>query len=77
MAGEANAPFLSISGSEFVEMFVGVGVGAARVRDLFQQATLVGLFMNLTQATGKALGQTVTLKCLDHELDEDSCLCRH
>jgi cell division protease FtsH len=36
VAGEANVPFFSISGSEFVEMFVGVG--AARVRDLFQQA---------------------------------------
>ncbi|MFW5878988.1 MAG: ATP-dependent metallopeptidase FtsH/Yme1/Tma family protein, partial [Myxococcota bacterium] len=36
VAGEANVPFFSLSGSEFVEMFVGVG--AARVRDLFQQA---------------------------------------
>jgi len=36
IAGEANVPFYSISGSEFVEMFVGVG--AARVRDLFEQA---------------------------------------
>ena len=36
MAGEAHVPFFSISGSEFVEMFVGVG--AARVRDLFEQA---------------------------------------
>lgn len=36
VAGEANVPFFSISGSEFVEMFVGVG--AARVRDLFEQA---------------------------------------
>ena len=37
VAGEANVPFFSISGSEFVEMFVGMG--AARVRDLFKQAT--------------------------------------
>ena len=37
VAGEAKVPFISISGSEFVEMFVGVG--AARVRDLFEQAT--------------------------------------
>ena len=37
VAGEANVPFLSISGSDFVEMFVGVG--ASRVRDLFDQAT--------------------------------------
>jgi len=36
VAGEAGVPFFSISGSEFVEMFVGVG--AARVRELFQQA---------------------------------------
>ncbi|MFN8455354.1 MAG: AAA family ATPase [Anaerolineae bacterium] len=36
MAGEAGVPFFSISGSEFVEMFVGVG--AARVRDLFKRA---------------------------------------
>src|SRR5690606_37574577 len=35
-AGEANVPFYSISGSEFIELFVGVG--ASRVRDLFQQA---------------------------------------
>ena len=36
VAGEANVPFLSLSGSDFVEMFVGVG--ASRVRDLFKQA---------------------------------------
>ena len=36
MAGEAHVPFFSISGSEFVEMFVGMG--AAKVRDLFKQA---------------------------------------
>ena len=36
MAGEANVPFYSISGSEFVEMFVGVGAG--RVRDMFKKA---------------------------------------
>ena len=40
VAGEAKVPFFSISGSEFVEMFVGVG--AARVRDLFQQAHAEG-----------------------------------
>ena len=36
VAGEANVPFFSLSGSEFVEMFVGVG--ASRVRDLFEEA---------------------------------------
>jgi cell division protease FtsH len=36
VAGESNVPFFSISGSEFVEMFVGVG--ASRVRDLFKEA---------------------------------------
>ena len=36
MSGEANVPFLSMSGSDFIEMFVGVG--ASRVRDLFAQA---------------------------------------
>ncbi len=36
MAGEANVPFFTISGSDFVEMFVGVG--ASRVRDMFEQA---------------------------------------
>ena len=39
MAGEADVPFFSISGSDFVEMFVGMG--ASRVRDLFQQAQKV------------------------------------
>lgn len=37
VAGEANVPFYSISGSEFVEMFVGVGAG--RVRDMFKSKT--------------------------------------
>ena len=40
VAGEAHVPFFSISGSEFVEMFVGVG--AARVRDLFEKAKIQG-----------------------------------
>jgi cell division protease FtsH len=39
VAGEASVPFLSISGSSFVEMFVGIG--AARVRDLFEQVTSI------------------------------------
>ena len=45
IAGEAKVPFFSISGSDFVEMFVGVG--ASRVRDMFEQAqkTLHALFL--------------------------------
>ncbi len=57
VAGEAQVPFLSISGSEFVEMFVGVG--AARVRDLFQQAEKLApciIFIDELDALGKARG---------------------
>ncbi len=57
VAGEAHVPFFSISGSEFVEMFVGVG--AARVRDLFTQATAKApciIFIDELDALGKARG---------------------
>lgn len=57
VAGEARVPFFSISGSEFVEMFVGVG--AARVRDLFQQAVEKApciVFIDELDALGKARG---------------------
>ena len=57
VAGEASVPFLSITGSEFVEMFVGVG--AARVRDLFQQARAQApaiLFIDELDALGRARG---------------------
>jgi len=57
IAGEAKAPFYSISGSEFVEMFVGVG--AARVRDLFEQAkrtTPSLIFMDEIDAVGRHRG---------------------
>ncbi|MDH4194106.1 MAG: ATP-dependent zinc metalloprotease FtsH [Nitrospirota bacterium] len=57
IAGEAGVPFFSISGSEFVEMFVGVG--AARVRDLFEQATVKApciIFIDELDALGKARG---------------------
>ena len=57
VAGEAGVPFLSISGSEFVEMFVGVG--AARVRDLFAQAQQRApciIFIDELDALGKARG---------------------
>jgi cell division protease FtsH len=55
VAGEAGVPFFSISGSEFVEMFVGVG--AARVRDLFEQARKAApciIFIDELDALGKA-----------------------
>jgi cell division protease FtsH len=57
VAGEASVPFFSISGSEFVEMFVGVG--AARVRDLFEQARKSApciIFIDELDALGKARG---------------------
>ncbi|MEO6027211.1 MAG: AAA family ATPase, partial [Candidatus Binatia bacterium] len=55
IAGEAGVPFFSISGSEFVEMFVGVG--AARVRDLFEQAKTKApciIFIDELDAVGKS-----------------------
>ncbi|MEQ8965376.1 MAG: ATP-dependent zinc metalloprotease FtsH [Azospirillaceae bacterium] len=57
VAGEAGVPFFSISGSEFVEMFVGVG--AARVRDLFEQAREQApciIFVDELDALGRARG---------------------
>ena len=57
VAGEAGVPFFSISGSDFVEMFVGVG--AARVRDLFEQAKQKApciIFVDELDALGKARG---------------------
>ncbi len=60
VAGEAGVPFFSISGSDFVEMFVGVG--AARVRDLFAQAVEHApsiIFIDELDALGKARGMNV------------------
>lgn len=57
VAGEAEVPFFSLSGSEFVEMFVGVG--AARIRDLFQQAKAKApsiVFIDEIDAIGRARG---------------------
>jgi cell division protease FtsH len=57
VAGEAGVPFFSISGSEFIEMFVGVG--AARVRDLFEQARKAApaiIFIDELDALGRARG---------------------
>ena len=60
VAGEANVPFFSISGSDFVEMFVGVG--ASRVRDLFKQAKEKApciVFIDEIDAVGRARGKNV------------------
>jgi cell division protease FtsH len=57
VAGEAGVPFFSISGSDFIEMFVGLG--AARVRDLFEQANKMApclVFIDELDALGKARG---------------------
>ncbi len=68
VAGEAGVPFLSLSGSEFVEMFVGVG--AARVRDLFEQAAAKApciVFIDELDALGKARGVGMTGGHEEHE----------
>jgi cell division protease FtsH len=60
IAGEAGVPFFSLSGSDFVEMFVGVG--AARVRDMFQQAEAKApciIFIDELDALGKTRGTSV------------------
>ena len=58
VAGEAQVPFFSLSGSDFVEMFVGVG--ASRVRDLFKQAKEKSpaiIFIDEIDAVGRARGK--------------------
>lgn len=68
VAGEAGVPFLSLSGSEFVEMFVGVG--AARVRDLFEQAAAKApciVFIDELDALGKARGIGISGGHEEHE----------
>ena len=62
VAGEANVPFLSLSGSDFVEMFVGVG--ASRVRDLFHQAKEKApciIFIDEIDAVGRARGKNPSM----------------
>ena len=57
-AGEASVPFFSVSGSDFIEMFVGVG--PARVRDLFAQARAAApciVFIDEIDAVGRARGR--------------------
>ena len=62
VAGEANVPFFSLSGSDFVEMFVGVG--ASRVRDLFRQAKEKApciIFIDEIDAVGRARGKSPSM----------------
>src|SRR6056297_2536090 len=66
VAGEANVPFFSISGSDFVEMFVGVG--ASRVRDLFKQAKEKApciIFIDEIDAIGRARGKNPSMGAND------------
>lgn len=66
VAGEANVPFFSISGSDFVEMFVGVG--ASRVRDLFKQAKEKApciVFIDEIDAVGRARGRNPSMGAND------------
>ncbi len=66
VAGEANVPFFSMSGSDFVEMFVGVG--ASRVRDLFKQAKEKApciVFIDEIDAIGRARGRNPTFGSYD------------
>jgi len=66
VAGEANVPFFSLSGSDFVEMFVGVG--ASRVRDLFRQAKEKApciVFIDEIDAVGRARGRNVNMNAND------------
>lgn len=66
VAGEANVPFFSLSGSDFVEMFVGVG--ASRVRDLFRQAKDKSpciVFIDEIDAVGRARGKNANMNSND------------
>lgn len=66
VAGEANVPFFSLSGSDFVEMFVGVG--ASRVRDLFRQAKEKSpciVFIDEIDAVGRARGRNASINSND------------
>ena len=66
VAGEANVPFFSLSGSDFVEMFVGVG--ASRVRDLFRQAKEKApciVFIDEIDAVGRARGRNTSMNSND------------
>ncbi|MCM2323260.1 MAG: ATP-dependent zinc metalloprotease FtsH [Oligoflexia bacterium] len=71
VAGEAGVPFFSINGSEFVELFVGLG--AARVRDLFEQARAQApciIFIDELDALGKARGLTAVTGASNDEKEQ-------
>jgi AFG3 family protein len=75
MAGEANVPFFSLSGSDFVEMFVGVG--ASRVRDLFKQARDKApcvIFIDEIDAIGRARGKNAMMSNDERENTLNSLL---
>lgn len=72
VAGEANVPFFSLSGSEFIEMFVGVG--ASRVRDLFSKAKEKApsiIFIDEIDTIGRVRGKTLSIQAND---ERDSTL---
>ena len=71
VAGEANVPFFSLSGSDFVEMFVGVG--ASRVRDLFRQAKEKSpciVFIDEIDAVGRARGKNANMNERENTLNQ-------
>jgi len=71
VAGEAGVPFMNISGSEFMEMFVGVG--AARVRDLFEQAKQLSpciVFIDELDALGKSRGDSGVFASSNEEREQ-------
>ena len=71
VAGEAGVPFINVSGSEFIEMFVGVG--AARVRDMFEQAKRLSpciLFIDELDAIGKSRGDSGAFASSNEEREQ-------
>ena len=75
VAGEANCPFFSISGSDFIEVFVGVG--AARVRDLFAQARKHApsiIFIDEIDAVGRHRGSGLAVAMMNVNKHLISCL---
>ena len=69
-AGEAGVPFFTISGSDFVEMFVGVG--ASRVRDLFDQAKRMRLVLSLSMRSMRSAASAVRASAGGHREREQT-----